>query len=152
MKDLLNCPNCGAPIKGSKCEYCGTVFEKPDDIYKTNIFYADDLIIEELSASIISASQASQTNMILNSLNAGLLSHNGIRQSTQASLNDLNRMQYQNIRDSLNSRCETVISGSTVYDESGNSMTGSRIWPQTELTFWQKVKNWWNMNGYLFGF
>lgn len=21
-----NCPNCGAPITGNKCEYCGTVF------------------------------------------------------------------------------------------------------------------------------
>lgn len=26
MKDKLNCPNCGAPITGYKCEYCGTVF------------------------------------------------------------------------------------------------------------------------------
>ena len=25
-KDQLNCPNCGAPIVGEKCEYCGTVF------------------------------------------------------------------------------------------------------------------------------
>lgn len=25
MKDL-NCPNCGAPITGDKCEYCGTLF------------------------------------------------------------------------------------------------------------------------------
>lgn len=24
---LTNCPNCGAPITGSKCEYCGTVFK-----------------------------------------------------------------------------------------------------------------------------
>lgn len=22
----LNCPNCGAPIKGALCDYCGTVF------------------------------------------------------------------------------------------------------------------------------
>lgn len=22
-----NCPNCGAPIEGMKCEYCGTDFE-----------------------------------------------------------------------------------------------------------------------------
>lgn len=21
-----NCPNCGAPIKGGRCEYCGTKF------------------------------------------------------------------------------------------------------------------------------
>lgn len=26
MRDLLNCPNCGAPIDGEKCQYCGTVF------------------------------------------------------------------------------------------------------------------------------
>lgn len=25
-----NCPNCGAPIIGSKCEYCGTVFSNHD--------------------------------------------------------------------------------------------------------------------------
>lgn len=24
----LNCPNCGAPIKGDECEYCGTVFRQ----------------------------------------------------------------------------------------------------------------------------
>ena len=23
----LNCPNCGAPITGHVCEYCGSVFE-----------------------------------------------------------------------------------------------------------------------------
>lgn len=23
---LMNCPNCGAPITGARCEYCGTVF------------------------------------------------------------------------------------------------------------------------------
>ena len=25
----LNCPNCGAPVKGYRCEYCGTPFEGP---------------------------------------------------------------------------------------------------------------------------
>ena len=25
---MTNCPNCGAPITGSKCDYCGTVFQK----------------------------------------------------------------------------------------------------------------------------
>ena len=24
--DKLNCPNCGAPIEGEICQYCGTVF------------------------------------------------------------------------------------------------------------------------------
>lgn len=26
MRDILNCPNCGAPIVGDRCLYCGTVF------------------------------------------------------------------------------------------------------------------------------
>lgn len=26
MRDLLNCPNCGAPITAEKCAYCGSVF------------------------------------------------------------------------------------------------------------------------------
>lgn len=26
MSRPLNCPNCGAPITGLLCEYCGTVF------------------------------------------------------------------------------------------------------------------------------
>lgn len=26
MSGRLNCPNCGAPITGSKCGYCGSVF------------------------------------------------------------------------------------------------------------------------------
>ena len=24
---ISNCPNCGAPIVGNKCEYCGTIFD-----------------------------------------------------------------------------------------------------------------------------
>ena len=27
-KHSTNCPNCGAPITSSKCEYCGTDFEQ----------------------------------------------------------------------------------------------------------------------------
>lgn len=26
MRDRLNCPNCGAPIVGTSCPYCGSVF------------------------------------------------------------------------------------------------------------------------------
>ena len=26
MREQLNCPNCGAPIRGCECEYCGTMF------------------------------------------------------------------------------------------------------------------------------
>ena len=30
---MTNCPNCGAPITGPRCEYCGTVFERPKVVY-----------------------------------------------------------------------------------------------------------------------
>lgn len=33
---MRNCPNCGAPINGDKCEYCGTVFVKDKDRYRFN--------------------------------------------------------------------------------------------------------------------
>lgn len=26
MRDVLNCPNCGAPIRDIECPFCGTVF------------------------------------------------------------------------------------------------------------------------------
>lgn len=26
----MNCPNCGAVVKGSVCEYCGTTFENKE--------------------------------------------------------------------------------------------------------------------------
>ena len=28
---MCRCPNCGAPITGSNCEYCGTVFDAEAD-------------------------------------------------------------------------------------------------------------------------
>ena len=36
---MTNCPNCGAPITGAKCEYCETVFEK--ETVETKILYTD---------------------------------------------------------------------------------------------------------------
>lgn len=30
---ISNCPNCGAPIVGNKCEYCGTIFNGQEDLY-----------------------------------------------------------------------------------------------------------------------
>lgn len=29
---MTNCPNCGSPISGTKCEYCGTAFFDTVDI------------------------------------------------------------------------------------------------------------------------
>lgn len=31
LKNMTNCPNCGAVITGDKCEYCGTVFNIKHD-------------------------------------------------------------------------------------------------------------------------
>ena len=31
---MNNCPNCGASITGSKCEYCGTVFDNAQERYR----------------------------------------------------------------------------------------------------------------------
>ena len=28
----LSCPNCGAPVRGGECEYCGTVFSIGNDV------------------------------------------------------------------------------------------------------------------------
>lgn len=38
---MSNCPNCGAPITGDRCEYCGTVFRKEKQEDKK--IAADDL-------------------------------------------------------------------------------------------------------------
>lgn len=32
MTKMTNCPNCGAPLNGIKCEYCGTAFFDMVDI------------------------------------------------------------------------------------------------------------------------
>ncbi len=133
MKDLLNCPNCGAPIKGSTCEYCGTVFSEKCD---------DDLsdLNEKIRLETIKISQYEQTRNILNSIGPlhynAILSCNDIRQSVQTSIDELNKFQYQNLRASTN-----------VYP-----YVEHIPYPETKETFWQKVKNWWNMNGYLIGF
>ena len=29
---MTNCPNCGAPITGPRCEYCGTQFERRHEV------------------------------------------------------------------------------------------------------------------------
>lgn len=41
MRDqkYLNCPNCGAPVTGEKCQYCGTVFYDWAGIDSNKPFY-----------------------------------------------------------------------------------------------------------------
>lgn len=40
VKRFGNCPNCGAPITGDSCEYCGTVFV--EEIENSTTLYADN--------------------------------------------------------------------------------------------------------------
>ena len=35
---MTNCPNCGAPITGRACEYCGTVFPGRQNVIKAKTF------------------------------------------------------------------------------------------------------------------
>lgn len=46
-KREINCPNCGAPITGSRCEYCGTVF-------------ADEMRADTIGPSKLSISQVDE--------------------------------------------------------------------------------------------
>lgn len=39
MKDILNCPNCGAPIVDDKCSYCGAVFLDICDVSSGSLVY-----------------------------------------------------------------------------------------------------------------
>lgn len=34
---MTNCPNCGAPVVSSQCEYCGTVFVTPKQSTREDI-------------------------------------------------------------------------------------------------------------------
>jgi len=38
-EELLNCPNCGAPISGDRCDYCGTQFIDCTTIQQDKRFY-----------------------------------------------------------------------------------------------------------------
>lgn len=45
-----NCPNCGAPIRGDECPYCGTAFTRKHDgipIYDTHGVYITSLLLNE---------------------------------------------------------------------------------------------------------
>lgn len=54
---LGSCPNCGAPIRGDECPYCGTAFTRKSkgiDIYDTNGSY----ILTLLENGIITYNEA----------------------------------------------------------------------------------------------
>ena len=48
---MTNCPNCGAPIKSSVCEYCGTRF----DLSQNTAFPQINIIREDRPCDILGA-------------------------------------------------------------------------------------------------
>ena len=44
---MTNCPNCGAPIHGSSCEYCGTEFDTIRVAPIRPKIYPQELFIEQ---------------------------------------------------------------------------------------------------------
>lgn len=46
---MTNCPNCGAVITGSKCEYCGTVFDESVYVQTKPLNMTAEEFVEELN-------------------------------------------------------------------------------------------------------
>ena len=61
MADMTNCPNCGAPITGPSCEYCGTRFVNADsklELLKLKIEALENVCkMQELYRTAIAAMQ-----------------------------------------------------------------------------------------------
>lgn len=87
-----NCPNCGAPITGKRCEYCDTWFVDPVEEEKRKLEEQEKLKreIEQLKVSI--ANQM-QSNYILSTLNT-FNTQCSIQQGYQNSLSCMNQHIY----------------------------------------------------------
>lgn len=64
LKPISNCPNCGAPIKGPKCEYCDTIFD--DSRIKKDI----NQLKREIELQIIELEQAQFSQNIISAIHA----------------------------------------------------------------------------------
>ena len=50
LESIDNCPNCGAPIRGDECPYCGTAFTRKHEgipIYDTHGAYITTMLLDE---------------------------------------------------------------------------------------------------------
>lgn len=47
MPEMINCRNCGAPLTGCECEYCGTKYREIGDD-RLGILYADNAPVLEI--------------------------------------------------------------------------------------------------------
>lgn len=91
-----NCPNCGAPIAGAKCEYCGTVFhsEEYKDLLAKKAVELQAAQIR-MNANLIQSIQPYYYQNSFYPLETGM-------QTLQASRDELQRMQDRNLIDSIN--------------------------------------------------
>lgn len=57
---MSNCPNCGAPITSTQCEYCGTMFpdRSIDILMSENECLKSSMVLEQLYAEAIFAMRA----------------------------------------------------------------------------------------------
>ena len=72
---MTNCPNCGAPIVASRCEYCGTVFRAPEPI-ESRIRQTSDEITFDLYSAYKNAGDNASVNVIMGCLKSGILTPN----------------------------------------------------------------------------
>ena len=68
VKEMMNCPNCGAPVNGFKCEYCGTILNNGEKLYFENrqmeLWRHLDEARADLMIANLTAYQALQNNYI----------------------------------------------------------------------------------------
>lgn len=55
---ITNCPNCGAPITGRQCEYCGTMFSAPKLCSQDDILGMHKNAERLLASGVITANEA----------------------------------------------------------------------------------------------
>lgn len=110
-KKICNCPNCGAPISGYICEYCGTEFEKPrkklsDEEMRES--FAEFTRKQRLAK--LQASQEWQTQNLLNTLNSYNVN-----------------TQIMNMRDSINSAM--ALQTCSLHDQMYNVSMQTNVYP-----------------------
>ena len=59
MTKMTNCPNCGAPLHGTKCDYCGTTFLdlidiEPGEVCSVRLRYMGHEMTAQMRANIVS--------------------------------------------------------------------------------------------------
>lgn len=85
----MNCPNCGAPLKGHICEYCGTSFVDEGETFELRL-YADELMARKIYLEVQQAQMRQSMHIrdsIMSTLSeisrSGILSSNELRKITE---------------------------------------------------------------------